>query len=158
DGSVRVGGREYNGLIASPCYKRGRGERKITCLSCHAMHQGDPAGQVAPERVGDRGCTSCHSDERSQSHSHHRPGSPGSACISCHMPKTSYALLSAVRSHRIDSPSAASTVATGRPNACNLCHLDRTLAWTARWLSEWYGASFPPMPEERAHTAAGLRD
>ena len=156
DGSVRVGGREYNGLVASPCYARGRGDRKMTCLSCHAMHRGDPAGQIAPERVGDTACTGCHSDARAESHTHHAAGSEGSACVSCHMPKTSYALLSAVRSHRIDSPSAADTMATGKPNACNLCHLDRTLAWTARWLTEWYGASAVTMSDERARTAAGI--
>src|SRR5262249_20660572 len=63
DGGVRVGGREYNGLIASPCYERappgnGNGDRKMTCLSCHSMHAGDPAGQIAPDRVGNAACTS----------------------------------------------------------------------------------------------------
>ncbi|MBX3264680.1 MAG: hypothetical protein KF782_33720 [Labilithrix sp.] len=158
DGAVRVGGREYNGLVASPCHERGGGDRKLTCLSCHAMHRGEPAGQIDPERGGDRACTTCHGGDRAARHSHHADGSVGSACVSCHMPKTSYALLSAVRSHRIDSPSAASTLATGRPNACNLCHLDRTLAWTARWLAEWYGAATPPIPAERARTAAGVHD
>lgn len=156
DGAVRVGGREYNGLVASPCYERGDGDRKMTCLSCHAMHEGDPAGQIAPDRAGDRGCTTCHTDARSRSHSHHAAGSSGSACVSCHMPKTSYALLSAVRSHRIESPSVASTLRTGKPNACNLCHLDRTVAWTARWLSSWYGVPAPVIAEERARTAAGV--
>ncbi|MBX3223474.1 MAG: hypothetical protein KF795_23375 [Labilithrix sp.] len=158
DGAVRVGGREYNGLVASPCHERGTGERKLTCLSCHAMHRGEPAGQIDPERAGDRGCTTCHAGARDAGHSHHAAGSSGSACVSCHMPKTSYALLSAVRSHRIDSPSVASTLATGRPNACNLCHLDRTLAWSARWLSEWYGAPAPSVPDERARTASGVHD
>ncbi|MDF2696873.1 MAG: hypothetical protein K0S65_5256, partial [Labilithrix sp.] len=157
DGSVRVGGREYNGLVASPCHERGQGERKMTCLSCHAMHDGDPAGQIAPARAGDRGCTTCHADVRPE-HSHHAAGAVGSACVDCHMPKTSYALLSAVRSHQIDSPSVANTVRTSKPNACNLCHLDRTLAWTARWLSEWYGAAVPEIPEEKTRTAAGVLD
>jgi hypothetical protein len=65
----------------------------------------------------------------------------------------------AVRSHRIDSPNVATTIATGRPNACNLCHLDRSLAWTARWLTQWYGVGAPVIAdEERAHTAVGVRD
>jgi hypothetical protein len=158
DGGVRVGGREYNALVMSPCYERGTGDRKMTCLSCHAMHEGDPAGQIAPARAGDRGCTTCHAGARSQDHGHHAAGSAGSACVSCHMPKTSYALLSAVRSHRIESPSVASTIATGKPNACNLCHLDRTLAWTARWLAEWYGKPEVVVSGARATTAAGLFD
>jgi hypothetical protein len=50
--------------------------------------------------------------------------------------RTSYALLSAVRSHRIDSPDVAN-----EPNACSLCHLDRSLVWTAGLLEKWYGRS-----------------
>ena len=156
DGNVRVGGREYNGLVASPCFQRGEGDRKMTCSSCHAMHAGDPAGQIAPDRAGDRGCTGCHSVPAE--HSHHPAASAGSACVGCHMPKTSYALLSAVRSHRIESPDVATTLASGRPNACNLCHLDRTLAWTARWLSEWYGAPTADIDAARARNAAALQD
>jgi hypothetical protein len=158
DGAVRVGGREYNGLVESPCYERGEGERKMTCLSCHSMHRGDPAGQIAPDHAGDRGCTSCHGERRAEAHAHHAAGSPGSRCVSCHMPKTSYALLSAVRSHRIDSPSVDATLETGRPNACNLCHLDRPLAWTAEWLATWYGKRSRALPELRARTAVGAYD
>ena len=36
-----------------------------------------------------------------------------------------------IRSHQVSSPSVAESLPpVGRPNACNLCHLDRTLAWT----------------------------
>jgi hypothetical protein len=55
------------------------------------------------------------------------------------MPHTTYTLLKGIRSHQISSPNAATTLATGRPNACNLCHLDQTLAWSAEKLSQWYG-------------------
>ena len=80
DGGARVGGREYNGLVASPCYARGEGDRKMTCLSCHAMHAGDPRGQIAPDRAGDRGCTACHG-ERGPAHTHHAAGSPGALSL-----------------------------------------------------------------------------
>jgi hypothetical protein len=99
------------------------------------MHAGDPAGQIAPDREGDAGCTSCHDTPRDRGHAHHAAGSPGARCVSCHMPKTSFALLSAVRSHRIGIPAPT----TAPPSACNLCHLDRSLAWTAAWLERWYG-------------------
>jgi len=55
------------------------------------------------------------------------------------MPFTSYALFKAIRSHHIDSPSALATAETRRPNACTLCHLDRTLGWAAQTLAAWYG-------------------
>ncbi len=36
DGTVRVAGREYNGLIESACFQQG----KMSCFSCHEMHPG----------------------------------------------------------------------------------------------------------------------
>lgn len=152
DGTIRVGGREYNGLVLSPCYEKGQGERKMTCLSCHAMHESEPAAQIAPAARGDAGCVACHG---AKEHSHHAAGSPGSACVSCHMPRTSYALLAAVRSHRIESPNAMLTADTGKPNACNLCHLDKSLGWTAKHLAEWYGEPVAEIPADRLDAPEG---
>jgi predicted CXXCH cytochrome family protein len=148
DGTVRVGGREYNGLVASACFLKGKGDRRLSCGSCHAMHASEPAGQLALGKLGDEACLSCHEDKRGdvRPHTHHAQGSLGSRCVSCHMPPTTYALLKAIPSHRIDSPKVAGSDLAGRPPACNLCHLDRTLAWTASLLEAWYGA--PPAPPE----------
>jgi len=148
DGTIRVGGREYNGLVTSPCWVNGSGDRKMTCLSCHAMHEGDPSGQIAPSKRGDAGCLSCHGPK---DHSRHAPGSAGASCVACHMPKTSYALLSAVRSHRIESPRPDPT----KPNACNLCHLDRSLGWTASKLGEWFGKPALVVPDDRKDLPEG---
>jgi hypothetical protein len=65
------------------------------------------------------------------------------------MPHTSYALFKAIRSHRITSPSARRSRDQKVPNACNLCHIDRGLGWTAHFLSTWYGQPGlePPAPE-----------
>ncbi len=146
DGAIRVGGREYNALTASRCFAGGHGDRKLSCLSCHSMHDHergrvDPVHQVTPGKDGDGACAGCHADvvARGEAHTHHAPGSAGAACMGCHMPRTTYALLGAMRSHRIDSPSVAVALATGRPTACNLCHVDRTLAWTEDRLAAWYG-------------------
>ncbi|MEE8526850.1 MAG: C cytochrome precursor, partial [Thermoanaerobaculia bacterium] len=76
-------------------------------------------------------------------HTRHLPGSTGSQCYNCHMPFTSYGLLKALRSHQVDSPSVAVSLETGRPNACNQCHLDKTLAWSAENLEDWYGLPAP---------------
>ncbi len=53
------------------------------------------------------------------------------------MPKTSYALRYAIRSHRIDVPDAR----VAKPNACNLCHLDRTLTWAATEIARLWGGA-----------------
>jgi predicted CXXCH cytochrome family protein len=141
DGTIRIGGREHNGLVRSPCFERGRGKAQLSCLSCHSMHQSDPADQLADGKRGNAACATCHDRHAADvsQHSHHAPTSPGSLCYNCHMPHTSYALLGAVRSHRIDSPSFDERT-QDRPNACSLCHLERSEAWAANAAAAWYGA------------------
>jgi len=158
DGTVRIGGREYNGLVLSACFTRGEGKRKLGCLSCHWMHDSAPDDQLAAGHEGDGACATCHDGARysAASHTHHAPGSPGSACMGCHMPMTAYALLKSIRSHRIDSPEARDVASSDRPNACNLCHLDRPLAWTRSRLEQWYGQRAEPAGAATvSDTAAG---
>ena len=148
DGMIRVSGREYNGLIESPCYT----SEKFSCLSCHSMHDSDPDDQLARNRTDNRACLQCHSkfNESAQltAHTHHAESSSGSECYNCHMPHTTYGVLKAIRSHQISSPKAANELATGRPNACNLCHLDKSLGWTAETLALWYRQSSPMLTED----------
>jgi predicted CXXCH cytochrome family protein len=153
DGTVRVAGREYNAMIESACFLRGTGARQLACTSCHSMHASDPDDMLRRDRPAQGACLACH--EVPPNHSRHAPGSPGDACVACHMPKTSYALRTAIRSHRIDVPDSSG--AAGRPNACNLCHLDRSLAWTVRTLSTWKGkADEPTAPTDVPESAIGL--
>lgn len=165
DGMVRVTGREFNGLIESPCYQRG----KLSCFSCHQMHPADDDprprkdwadDQLKPRMRGDEACLQCHSEFRSEdriaAHTHHAPMSQGSACYNCHMPNTTYGVLKATRSHTVSSPSVKETLANRRPNACNLCHLNKTLKWTAGFLADWYGHPTPPMSDDLKNVALSV--
>ena len=167
DGEVRISGREYNGLVESPCFVKGAGERRMSCLSCHELH-------VAPERVehgwtndqlrpgmdGPKACLGCHAElaepAAQRAHTHHADGSSGADCLNCHMPYTTYGLTKAIRSHTISSPRVATSLATGRPNACNLCHLDRSLGWSADRLAEWYGDARPSLDADQEKVAAAV--
>ncbi len=156
DGMVRVAGREYNGLLDTPCFQRG----KMSCLSCHSMHgYHDNNDQLAPRMATNEACFQCHGDLRRNltEHTNHSAESEGSRCYNCHMPHTTYGLLGAIRSHQIDSPKVATQLDTGRPNACNLCHLDRTLGWTRRHLAEWYGHPEPQLDNDDRSTSSMLR-
>src|SRR2546423_9712951 len=73
------------------------------------------------------------------------------------MPFTTYGVLKAIRSHQVSSPRAADELATGRPNACNLCHLDKPLAWAANQLGRWYGHSIPDLSEDQTAVADAVR-
>lgn len=155
DGTVRVGGREYNGLVRSPCYERGRGERRLGCLSCHSLHESEPDDQLARGMRDNQACTQCHPAQGNDvsRHTHHGASSSGSLCYNCHMAKTSYALLGAIRSHRIDVP-AFDLRTRDRPNACSLCHLEQSERWAADRAAEWYG----PRPSFELTRTPGLAD
>ena len=166
DGRARVGGREYNGLVRSPCFQRG----DMSCQSCHRMHQDDDDArplrewandQLAPGMDGARACLQCHprfaADPVLVEHTKLAPLSAGSDCLNCHMPYTAWGLQKATRSHEIASPSVQESVAVGRPNACNGCHLDQTLGWAAGHLERWYGIAAPDLPGTDADVAAGVR-
>lgn len=155
DGQVRVSGREFNGMIESGCYQNGT----MSCLSCHQMHGAPPKDQLAAGMATDRACTQCHQDisQNISAHTHHSPESSGSACFNCHMPHTTYGLLTAMRSHHIDSPSVTTQLESTRPNACSLCHLDKPLEWTAQSLNRLYGHPIPDLDEDMKSVPEGLR-
>ncbi|MBI3415346.1 MAG: C cytochrome precursor [Verrucomicrobia bacterium] len=154
DGMVRVSGREYNGLVDSACHERG----ELSCVSCHSAHASKPDDQLAAKMETSEACLQCHDSFRKKirEHTHHAPGSSGSECYNCHMPYTTYGLLKAIRSHKIDSPSVSSSVQTGRPNACNLCHLDQSLGWTAQHLKEWYNLAPVELTTEQKEISAAV--
>ena len=169
DGMIRVSGREYNGLVDSPCFKDATDDaRTLSCFSCHTMHKTpeDPrpvsewaaTHQVSAGMDGNDACLACHDlpADDIAAHTRHAPDSPGNSCYNCHMPYTSYGLLKAIRSHTISSPSVTESVQTGRPNACNLCHVDKTLAWTGAALREWYDLPTPPLGDDERTVAAAL--
>ncbi|MDD9947411.1 MAG: multiheme c-type cytochrome [Myxococcales bacterium] len=160
DGQARVSGREFHGMIDSACAIEG----DMSCMSCHTMHQAhdDPRprpawadDQLGVGMDGDQACVGCHEDlgQDLAAHTHHEASSSGSRCYNCHMPYTSYGLLKAIRSHKITVPSASETVATGRPNACNMCHLDQSLSWTADALRDRWGMREPELEQRAEHTA-----
>ena len=154
DGKIRVTGREYNGLLDTLCHTKG----DLTCLSCHSIHQSRPNDQLAKGMDGNQACLQCHKEQRENlsAHTHHDPNSSGSLCYNCHMPYATYGLLKSIRNHYIDSPSAQTTHNVGRPNACNLCHLDQTLSWTAEHLTEWYRSAAVELNADERTVSASL--
>jgi len=140
DGTARLTAYEYVGLTQSPCFRGG----KFSCTSCHTMHAGDAAGQLAPDRLGDRACTQCHAElaRDVRAHTHHAPASSGSRCVECHMPRIVYGVLEIHRSHRVEVPDVARDVEGGRPDACTACHADRDAAWAADRMRDFWGGRY----------------
>jgi predicted CXXCH cytochrome family protein len=144
-------------MALSACYQEGHGELK--CLTCHSMHQGNPNFQLSARMETNEACYQCHAEfrQRLADHTHHAADSSGSLCYNCHMPYQVYSLLTTHRSHRISIPKVKDSLGTGKPHACNLCHLDKSLGWTQEQLGKWYKAPSEPLSEEdRLYSSALL--
>jgi hypothetical protein len=162
DGTPRLTAYEYQGLVSSRCYREG----SLTCQSCHDMHGEDIRGQMRAGARTNAACTKCHERYAGADltlHTKHAAGASGSLCYSCHMPKIVYGVLDIHRSHRIDIPSPVEDARAGRPQACTLCHLDKSPAWAARELGRLWGRQAPAVtarmdgaPPELADGAASI--
>jgi len=118
----------------------------IKCTDCHDPHVAGPGPRApdAPRHL--RACTGCHralaSPAAARAHGRHRDGA--ASCLDCHMPRIVQGVSDLVRTHRISSPTDPAMLAAAAPNACNLCHLDRSIAWTLDALATGWGRRLEP--------------
>lgn len=104
-------------------------EANLHCASCHTSSgryrfAGDNANQA---------CAPCHNDKIADvgTHSGHKIDGEGSLCVSCHMPMTTFARMDR-SDHSFRPPMPEATMAFGSPNACNICHSDKSPEWANR--------------------------
>ena len=89
-------------------------------------------------------CVECHDAfrDRDAARAHAQHG--GVTCLDCHMPRVTMGIDRYVRSLRSSSPTDRVMLAAAAPNACNLCHLDRTIGWTLDELRERFDVNVDP--------------
>ncbi|HVG20689.1 MAG TPA: multiheme c-type cytochrome [Blastocatellia bacterium] len=133
DGSARLTAYEYQGVLRSRCFTEGDPANRINCLTCHTMHGGDPKGQITEENRTNAPCVACHQQfappEALAAHTKHKQDSGGSRCYNCHMPRVVYGVMSVHPTHEITNPAPQLTATDSIPNACNQCHLDKSVNW-----------------------------
>ncbi len=131
-------------LERSQCFRKGQ----ASCGTCHNPHGHDEASNPTSLKFKDQPdlmCTGCHSQfqdkTRAAAHTHHAAESEGSRCVSCHMPRIMDSMLFRARTHQIDDiPNAEMTIRFGAeesPNACLLCHAERSAQWVQGQLNGW---------------------
>jgi predicted CXXCH cytochrome family protein len=151
DGSPRLTAYEYQGILNSPCFLKGQPGNRINCNSCHTMHGGDVKGQITDELRTNVACTQCHTELRDDSmlakHTKHQVNTDGSNCYSCHMPEVVYGIQTIHKTHQIADPQPHLTASRGLPNACNQCHLDKSVNWAIQKTRELW-------PEKYSTTTA----
>ncbi len=139
DGTAHKNRMQGNDFVLSLMYARG-----VTCSNCHDPHGTDNPGIVREK--GNGLCLGCHGPNAQngphtatiEQHTHHAAGSTGSECIACHMPKIAETLGDVmVRSHTFRFVWPTQTDTMKIPNACNLCHTDKTTAWATEALRSW---------------------
>jgi Tfp pilus assembly protein PilF len=111
----------YTSWLLSPCVKGGQ----LSCLHCHTS-----SGSFRQKEDPNQACAPCHQAivNESARHSAHEAGTAGDRCISCHMPMTTFARMNR-SDHSMLPPVPAASLAFSSPNACNLCHADKSTQW-----------------------------
>lgn len=137
----------YTLWLTSPCVKAG----KLECIHCHTS-----SGRY--RFSGDKtnsSCLPCHKERvtNAVAHTHHKPDSKGSICISCHMPMTAFARMQR-SDHSMLPPTPSATMAFNSPNACNICHQDKDAKWSDDYVRKWHKHNY----QEPVLYRAGLVD
>jgi len=138
----------------SPCVQAGQ----LDCLKCHTS-SGRYRFRERPK--ANDACLPCHEDKvrNPTSHTHHPTDGQAGECVSCHMPMTEFALMRRT-DHSMRPPAPAATISFKSPNACNLCHTDKTSQWADRAVRLWHKRDYqaPLLDRSRLVDAARRRD
>lgn len=98
---------------------------ELHCVTCHTS-----SGRDRFADNPNKACASCHAENAANVviHSGHKAGSEGAICVNCHMPKSEFGRM--IRSdHSFRPPMPEGTIKFGSPNACNMCHTDKSPEW-----------------------------
>jgi tetratricopeptide (TPR) repeat protein len=155
DGRTHRFANDAVGFWQSQCFLKGG----ASCVSCHSRPHANVEGTARLRPDNNAACARCHSAIAAAvaAHTHHAAGSPGSACVECHMPKTVAGPGAQVRDHSLSVPVPENTARHNIPNACNLCHKDKSPVWAARQMNAWYGEKARKKLIERADAFSGAR-
>jgi len=154
DGQVRDEDYEYASFLSSRM-----GHVGIRCVDCHEPHS---AKRLIPDNLL---CMRCHMGGTQPpatvvdpaTHGHHKAGSTGNDCTSCHMPVTNYMQRHPRHDHGFTIPDPLLTKEFGTPNACNRCHADKDADWSLKYTNEWYGEKMNRPTRTRAMLVARAR-
>ena len=128
DGQIREEVFVLGSFLQSRMHAKG-----VTCGNCHDPHSGNLVAE------GNGVCLQCHraASYDVPAHHHHAAGTPGSACIDCHMPARTYMGVDPRRDHAFPIPRPGLSAELGVPNACTGCHEGQSDAWAQEKLRDW---------------------
>ncbi len=135
------------------------GHAGVTCMDCHDPH----TNKMILPTENNQLCLQCHAAPGRQQpngtlatvidplvHSHHAPDTPGSRCVDCHMPTTSYMQRAPRHDHGWLKPDPLLTKELNIPNACSRCHADKPIDTLIAATDAWYGEKMNSRQRARA--------
>jgi hypothetical protein len=132
DGRPKTSSFEYQALLQSACARKGG----ANCLTCHdAPHDTRQKAELR-DKDADAPCKSCH-PTITAAHGHHK----AVKCISCHMAPVVSGVLDHFADHAIDVPVPQNTARHAIPNACGVCHPQKTVDDLAKTFAAWWPAA-----------------
>jgi len=98
---------------------------ELHCVTCHTS-----SGRDRFKNNPNDACIKCHAERVADvvAHSGHKAGSTGAICINCHMPKSMFGNMNR-SDHSFRPPMPEATIMFNSPNACNMCHTDKSPEW-----------------------------
>ena len=153
DGQILEEVYAYGSFTQSKMY-----QRDVRCSDCHNIHS------IKRVKEGNSLCLQCHraSDYDTRQHHFHKTkgekGDPikaadgralfavgtGAECTQCHMPGRYYMGVHYRLDHSLRIPRPDLSLKIGVPNACNRCHIDKTVRWSDETITKWYGPGRRP--------------
>jgi len=132
--------------------------REVRCSDCHDVHS------IRRIKDGNDLCLQCHRAAIYDTRDHHfhkkagETGDPiraatgevlfevgsGARCEDCHMPGRHYMGVDYRPDHSFRIPRPDLSLALDTPNACNRCHVDKTVTWSVDAMAKWYGKKKRP--------------
>jgi len=143
DGTAHKNRMQGNDFVQSAMYTHG-----VSCNSCHDVHGTENNADLL--KPANAMCLECHGPNSPngphqatvEAHTHHPAGSLGNECVSCHMPKIEPEIADVnVRSHTFRFVPPSETASLKIPNACNVCHTDKSTQWAGDALKTWSNVS-----------------
>ena len=105
----------------------------VTCSDCHDPHS------AKLRMKGDAVCLQCHAGTYAEAAHTHHEGEAAPSCVACHMPARKFMVVDRRHDHAFRVPRPDLSAKLGVSNACTDCHKDKSPAWAAASIEDWYG-------------------
>ncbi len=135
DGQIDEEDYVYGSFLQSKMFDEG-----VKCNDCHNVHT------LQLKFEGNKLCLQCHVPEKYESETHHfhKSNTDASFCINCHITGKYYMGNDFRRDHSFRIPRPDQSELYDTPNACTICHIDKTNKCAAQAIIDNYGAERAP--------------